>query len=183
MDAAFDVLIPEFGIEKRVHVDQMPIDVCRLFIYLFSHALLMDLNISQNHVYDEHSHTLQIYWSDRDVITWLAENSDDEHLKKVKENAEQHAVKMEVASRSVHDEKALFDEDDGDDDDEIVLGRDNAEVEEGEIESVQREISKARPTPEFEGLKTTPAGHKIQQVKDLMTVPVRISLDNRRISR
>lgn len=27
-DAAFDVIIPEFGIEKRVHVDQMPIEVC-----------------------------------------------------------------------------------------------------------------------------------------------------------
>ena len=30
LDAAFDVLVPEFGIEKRVHVDQMPIDVCLL---------------------------------------------------------------------------------------------------------------------------------------------------------
>ena len=127
----------------------------------------------QNHVYDEHSHILQIYWSGRDVLTWLAENSDDEHLKKVKENAEQHAVKMEVASRSIHDEKALFDEDDGDD--EIVLGRDNVEVEEEEVESVQREISKTKVTPEFEGLKTTPAGHKIQQIKELMTVPVRVS--------
>jgi hypothetical protein len=124
-------------------------------------------------VYDEHSHILQIYWSGRDVLTWLAENSDDEHLKKVKENAEQHAVKMEVASRSIHDEKALFDEDDGDD--EIVLGRDNVEVEEEEVESVQREISKTKVTPEFEGLKTTPAGHKIQQIKELMTVPVRVS--------
>ena len=28
LDAAFDVLVSEFGIEKRVHVDQMPIDVC-----------------------------------------------------------------------------------------------------------------------------------------------------------
>ena len=93
----------------------------------------------------------------------------------MKENAEQHAVKMEVASRSVHDERALFDEDDGDD--EIVLGHDTDEVAEEEIESVQRETSKARVTPEFEGLKTTPAGHKIQQVKELMTVPVRISLD------
>ncbi|KAI9508940.1 SSD1 protein [Russula earlei] len=155
LDAAFDVIIPEFSIEKRVHVDQMPID---------------------NHVYDEHSHTLQIYWSDRDVITWLAENSDDEHLKKVKENAEQHAVKMEVASRSVHDEKALFDEDDGDDDDEIILGRDN-KAEEEEIESAQREISKARVTPEFEGLKTTATGHKIQQIKELMTVPVIVTAD------
>jgi protein SSD1 len=32
LDAAFDVLVPEFGIEKRVHVDQMPIDVCVAFI-------------------------------------------------------------------------------------------------------------------------------------------------------
>jgi protein SSD1 len=36
LDAAFDVLVPEFGIEKRVHVDQMPIDVsvcvCCFFI-------------------------------------------------------------------------------------------------------------------------------------------------------
>lgn len=29
LDAAFDVLVPDFGIEKRVHVDQMPIDVGR----------------------------------------------------------------------------------------------------------------------------------------------------------
>ena len=28
LDSAFDVLVPEFGIEKRVHVDQMPIEVC-----------------------------------------------------------------------------------------------------------------------------------------------------------
>ncbi|KAG1761105.1 hypothetical protein EDD22DRAFT_986712 [Suillus occidentalis] len=103
IDAAFDVLVPEFGIEKRVHTDQMPIDI-------------------DSHVYDEHEHTLKIYWLNRDVLSWLAENSDDEHLKKVKQNAEAHAVKMEFASRSVHDEKALFHEDDADED-EIVLGR------------------------------------------------------------
>jgi protein SSD1 len=27
LEAAFDVLLPEFGVEKRVHVDQMPIEV------------------------------------------------------------------------------------------------------------------------------------------------------------
>lgn len=32
LDAAFDVLVPEFGIEKRVHVDQMPIDVRTPFL-------------------------------------------------------------------------------------------------------------------------------------------------------
>ncbi|KZT74372.1 RNB-domain-containing protein [Daedalea quercina L-15889] len=153
LDAAFDVLVPEFGIEKRVHVDQMPID---------------------NHVYDEHTHTLQIYWSNRDVITWLAENSDDEHLKNVKQNAEQHALKMEVASRSVHDEKALFDEDDGED--EIVLGRDEREKEDETI-SKQRQLSKRRIAPRFEGLRTTPSGHKIQEIKELQTVPVIVTAD------
>lgn len=154
LDAAFDVLVPEFGIEKRVHVDQMPID---------------------NHVYDEHTHTLQIYWSNRDVISWLAENSDDEHLKKVKQNAEQHALKMEVASRSVHDEKALFDEDDVDDD-EIVLGRDEAPLEKEET-SKQRLLSMAKVKPEFEGVRVTPSGHKIQDIRELMTVPVIVTAD------
>jgi len=154
LDAAFDVLVPEFGIEKRVHVDQMPID---------------------NHVYDEHSHTLQIYWSTRDVISWLAENSDDEHLKKVKQNAEQHALKMEVASRSVHDESALFDEDEVDDD-EIVLGRSDNVKEEPET-SRQRLQSIAKAKPEFEGLRTTASGHKIQDIRELMSVPVIVTAD------
>lgn len=152
LDAAFDVLVPEFGIEKRVHVDQMPID---------------------NHVYDEHTHTLQIYWSERDVITWLAENSDDEHLKKVKRNAEQHAARMEVASRSVHDEKALFDEDD--EEDEIVLGKDDSIHK--EETSTQRLRSAAKSSPEFEGLRSSASGHKIQDIKELMTVPVIVTAD------
>jgi protein SSD1 len=126
---------------------------------------------AQNHVHEEHSHTLQIYWSRRDVISWLAENSDDEHLKKVKQNAEQHALKMEVASRSVHDEQALFDEDDVEED-EIVLGRASDEVRKEPETSKQRLVSMAKLKPEFEGLRTTPTGHKIQDIRELMTVPV-----------
>jgi protein SSD1 len=155
LDAAFDVLVPEFGIEKRVHVDQMPID---------------------NHVHDEHSRTLQIYWSNRDVISWLAENSDDEHLRKVKQNAEQHALKMEVTSRSVQDEQALFDEDDAEED-EIVLGRSGLTAHAEPETSTQRLISLAKVKPEFEGLKTTPAGHKIQDIRELMAVPVIVTAD------
>ncbi|OBZ70401.1 DIS3-like exonuclease 2 [Grifola frondosa] len=153
LDAAFDVLVPEFAIEKRVHVDQMPID---------------------NHVYDEHSHTLQIYWSNRDVISWLAENSDDEHLKKVKQTAEQHAVKMEVASRSVHDEKALFDEDDTEED-EIVLGRSNDR--ERRPRPLNRGCLQGQSHAGIRGLKTLSAGHKIQEIRELMTVPVIVTAD------
>lgn len=105
------------------------------------------------------------------MINWLAENSDDEHLKKMKQNAEQHALKMEVASRSVNDEKALFDEDDDADDDEIVLER--TDNKDGKETSKQRLISQAKIKPEFEGLRVTSAGHKIQDIRELMTVPVR----------
>ena len=107
------------------------------------------------------------------MITWLAENSDDEHLKKVKQNAEQHAVKMEVASRSLNDEQALFDEDDQDD--EIVLGRpeENKVVPES---SRQRLLSRAKVQPVFEGLKTTSAGHKIQEIREMQSVPVSLSV-------
>ena len=105
---------------------------------------------------------LQIYWSGKDVITWLAENSDDEHLKKVKQNAEAHATKMEVASCSFHDEKALFNEDDAEDD-ENVLGRDSELVKEAET-SKQRLLSATKVEPVFEGLRTTATGHKIQDL-------------------
>ncbi|KAF8529132.1 SSD1 protein [Hysterangium stoloniferum] len=152
LDAAFDVLVPEFGIEKRVHVDQMPID---------------------NHVYDEHSHTLQIYWSERDVISWLAENSDDEHLRKVKQTAEQHALKMEVTSRSVQDESALFEEDE--DEDEVVIGR--TEKPETKETSKQRLLSQAKLKPEFEGLRATTTGHRIQEIRELQSVPVIVTAD------
>jgi hypothetical protein len=128
----------------------------------------------QNHVFDEHTRTLQIYWSNKDVIGWLADNSDDDHLKKVHRTAEQNAVKMEVVSGSVHDEKALFEEDD--DDDEIVIGRTNArespEAPPTVGTSTQRFLSMAKVEPVFEGLKTPAAGHKIQEIKELMSVPV-----------
>jgi protein SSD1 len=78
---------------------------------------------------------------------------------------------MEVSSRSVHDESALFDEDDNDD--EIVLGR--SQDDEKPETSKQRLLSQAKLKPEFEGLRTTPAGHKIQDIRELMTVPVRFS--------
>jgi protein SSD1 len=106
------------------------------------------------------------------VINWLAENSDDEHLRKVKQTAEQHALKMEVTSRSVHDESALFEEED-EEDDEVVIGR--TEKPEKKETSKQRLLSQATTKPEFEGLKTTSTGHRIQDIKELQSVPVRRS--------
>ena len=63
-----------------------------------------------------------------------------------------------------------MDEDDNEED-EIVLGRANPEPEELEM-SKQRLLSRQKLPPQFEGLKTLPSGHKIQEIRELMTVPV-----------
>lgn len=81
----------------------------------------------------------------------------------------------------MHDEKALFDEDEDDSEDEIVLGRASEKApEEVEISSKQRTLSRQKVPPQFEGLRTLPSGHKIQEIRELMTVPVRPSQDLRR---
>jgi len=151
LDAAFDVFVPDFGIEKRVHVDQMPIE---------------------NHVYDEHSHCLQIYWTTKDVISWLAETSgDDPHLQKMRRTAEMHArnqANMELTSRQPTDESALFEEPE---DDEPVDSGANENV-----ESHQHALSRKKEIPPFEGLKDT-GGHKIQEIKESMLVPVIVTAD------
>ncbi|PLW38149.1 hypothetical protein PCASD_09490 [Puccinia coronata f. sp. avenae] len=74
-DEAFDVAVPDFGIEKRVHVDQMPID---------------------NHVHDEHANTLKLYWKQGvNVIAYLSEHSTDAHLNSIRHHTERHAKLME----------------------------------------------------------------------------------------
>ena len=121
----------------------------------------------QNHVCGEHTRTLQTYWSDMDVIGWLAENNNDGLLKKVKRTAEQHAAKKEVASWSVLDEKASFDEGD--------------KMEEGEVSSQACQqkccqISAPKAPPKFESLGTPAAGHYVQDTRELTAVPVSNSL-------
>lgn len=76
---------------------------------------------------------------------------------------------MEVTSRSVNDESALFD-DDGDDE-QIVVNRTSHTQSEKET-SKQRLQSIAKQKPQFEGLRTTSSGHRIQEVREVMSVPV-----------
>ena len=156
LDAAFDVIVPKFGIEKRVHVDQMPIE---------------------NHTYDEQSKALSIYWKENvDVISWLAENSDDVHVKKLQEVAQQHQM-MEMTSQSQTDEAALFADDDDEDDESstaAIIRQHNVEAAQG---SQQREKSLHKAPLKFDGLQNTGAGHKVQKIKELMQVPVIVTSD------
>ncbi|KAN0065070.1 Translational repressor [Thecaphora frezii] len=157
LDAAFDVVVPEFGVEKRVHVDQMPIE---------------------HHTYEVETNALSIYWKkDVDVISWLAENSDDVHVKKLQEVARQHAA-MEMTSQSQADEAALFDDDDEDGDGGVLaMQRFMASAEEVKG-SQQRAKSFNKPNLTFEGLSVLPTGHhRIQSIRELQQIPVIITSD------
>ena len=65
---------------------------------------------------------------------------------------------------------------DDNDDDEIVLGRSTDQSDDVGT-STQRHLSKQKLPPTFEGLKTLPSGHKIQEIRELMTVPVIVTAD------
>ncbi|WVO21500.1 uncharacterized protein IAS62_002809 [Cryptococcus decagattii] len=111
LETAFDVIIPEFGVEKRVHVDKMPVETA---------------------VYDEHRDILSLYWTTKDVISHLADTTEDRHLLKIKS--------LGVVSKQY--------------------------------------AKSANPSPlKFEGLRSVDGGHKVQDIKELMTLPVIITSD------
>lgn len=175
LDAAFDIVVPEFGIEKRVHMDQIPI---------------------QHHTYDEESQTLDVYWRPGvDTITWQADNSDDPHIKalhkRAMQDAEARAGAVESRSRA-DDEAALFDDADGSDDQSGSLAEAKRRLISGEDarESVQRTRSRNYKQSDliFQGIAGGDGGgssssndgnnggpHKIQSFKVLQTVPVVVS--------
>lgn len=127
---------------------------------------------SQNHVHDERSNSLQLYWKKGvDVIKFLAENSGDPHLQRVKETAEQHARLMESSTQSTQAESALFEDDDEQEEGQVP------EVAPTTSKSAQQLKSSKRAAPVFEAIEETSAGHCIQTIKELQTIPVIISSD------
>ncbi|KAK4051726.1 Translational repressor [Microbotryomycetes sp. JL221] len=149
LDQAFDVLVSEFGIEKRVHVDQMP---------------------TETTVHDEDNNTLAIYWKkDVDVLGWLAESQNDAHLQSIKAQFEQRRDQKKqdktqgdggLTSVDTEAESALFKDDDHD---SFKLSK-------------QRERSTSTAPLKFEKLEQRD-GHSIQHVKELQTVPVIVTAD------
>ncbi|KAI7950178.1 hypothetical protein MJO28_008999 [Puccinia striiformis f. sp. tritici] len=169
LDEAFDVAVPDFGIEKRVHVDQMPLD---------------------NHVHDEHANTLKLYWKQGvDVVSHLSQNSTDAHWHSIRNHAQRQAKLIETSSGSVQEENALFE----DDEDDVVQhpmkgGSGNSgELTEREKKSAQRlksaEMARAKGklNLDWEGVEKIEAApgvtHCVQTIKELQTVPVIITAD------
>ncbi|ORY21371.1 hypothetical protein BCR39DRAFT_64105 [Naematelia encephala] len=127
LDAAFDVVIPEFGIEKRVHVDKMPVE---------------------NAVHDEHRDILSLYWTTQDVLSYLAETTDEPHLLKIQELDEQRKGSSTEATARPDDTGV----------------------------STQYAKSAEGVKPTFDGLRTQ-GGHRVQDVREMMSVPVIVTAD------
>ncbi|BGP09894.1 Translational repressor [Rhodotorula toruloides] len=149
LDQAFDVLVSEFGVEKRVHVDQMPVE---------------------STVYDERENSLQIFWKKGvDVLAWLAESNQDEHLKRLRAHAHHHSKMMEADSGKGEAESRLFDDDEDEEEGEIKQER-------RVLETEQHRKSRDRTPLKFQNLNTE-HGHCAQTVKTLDVVPVIVSAD------
>lgn len=132
-DQAFDVVISEFSLEKRVHLDKLPLD---------------------NSVFDEHTNVLSLYWKSQDVLSFLTQSADDEHLLKIKQHTDSRA--SGASTTRTTDTSALFDD--------------------GNLSSqVQKSTSRAQH--KFEGLRKTEAGHRIQDIKEFSSIPVIVTAD------
>ncbi|TIA87337.1 hypothetical protein E3P99_03241 [Wallemia hederae] len=153
LDRAFDVLVNDMGIEKRVHVDQIPVD---------------------DHKYNDEAKTLDLHWKKGvDVISWLADNSSDGHLKRIQEAASKHAP-SHMTSRSTQDEQALFDDDDESDEEDTQ--HDNELNDDKVIETVQHTKSQRSYEPKYENIRVE-GGKYIQTIKERMTVDIIVTAD------
>lgn len=148
LDASFDVVVPDFGIEKRVHLDQLPL---------------------LNYLHDERTNTLQLYWEENhDSVKALATATSDPYLQRIKAQSERHASQMGTSSKDVSAEQALFE----DDEEEGQVNEVNNKTSSLQVQkSLKREpVSKA-------GCEKTAAGQCCQTIKELSEVTVVVLAD------
>ncbi|GAA5906681.1 mRNA-binding translational repressor SSD1 [Sporobolomyces salmoneus] len=159
LDQAYDVLVPEFGqLEKRLRIADLP---------------------TESFMYDEHTNSLTIYWKKGvDVLSYLVENNQDDHLARLHSQVQHHAKMMESETTQTDAEKGLFEDDDNE---EEQGERDDsadafAKAARKSVETQQHIKSRERAPLKFDGLSTKD-GHACQVISELHEVPVIISAD------
>lgn len=97
MDSSFDVLLPEFGVEKRVHLDQLPLHKAE---------------------FDSKTRKLELFWMKGvDSATWIPADQQGKstpgHLRGVSVMEEQMLQQkmIEISSLTIEDEDTLFNTD------------------------------------------------------------------------
>ena len=193
LDQAYDVLVPEFGqLEKRLRIADLPTEVSSIFTSLMKRMLTPLLSLVQSFMYDEHTNSLTIYWKKGvDVLSYLVENNQDDHLARLHSQVQHHAKMMESSSKQADAEKGLFDDEDEQDD--SAQGFSDAEKKSASTEqhlksrdvscywliyacsSTDRWLRIQRAPLKFDGLSTKD-GHACQTISELHEVPVIISV-------
>lgn len=121
----------------------------------------------QNAVYDEHANSLALYWKKgENVLHWLADNQNDAHLQRVRQQA------VHATTGAAQAESHLFE----DDDDDESSGAPHPALDAIKT-SEQHHKSQDKSELKFEAVETTPAGHRVQTVRELQSVPVCITAD------
>lgn len=101
--------------------------------------------------------TFRLYWTKQDTISYLAQDSDDPHIKKIKSLSDRRATGT-LTTQST-DTDALFSS--------ATTSADSSKQYAKSANEVQIE---------YQGLRSS-GGHKIQDIKELMSVPVIITSD------
>lgn len=101
-------------------------------------------------MYDEHTNSLTIYWKKGvDVLSYLVENNQDDHLARLHTQVQHHAKMMETQTTQTDDEKGLFEDDDEDEEEQDDSAAAFAKAERKAVETQQhiksREVSSHLP--------------------------------------
>ena len=126
-----------------------------------------------NHVHDAHSNTLSLYWKQGvDVLTWLAETSGEPHQLFMRRIADHHAALQSGAEPAAAS------------DDPLLAGLPKAlPTTAASASSSQHAKSLSRSEPKFNETTTTKAGHRVQVIRELQTIPVICAADTTKVRR
>ena len=149
-ESAFDVLIPEYGFEKRVHCDQLPLKKAE---------------------FDKNKRLLELYWEKG--VTSATFLPEDERPKagngrgmgasnvarqsaaaRAKETADAHRRQPETGTMSTDDVDALFDDDDDDTVSELTEQTDGVSL------NADRNTQSLPPSPKRNGISSSSGPHR-----------------------
>ena len=127
-----------------------------------------------NHVHDAHSNTLSLYWKQGvDVLAWLAETSGEPHQLFMRRIADHHAALQSGTEPAASPS-----------DDPLLAGLPKAlPTKAASASSSQHAKSLSRSEPKFNETSTTKAGHRVQVIRELQTIPVICAADTTKVRR
>lgn len=176
MDSSFDVLLPEFGVEKRVHLDQLPLHKAE---------------------FNSKTRKLELFWMKGvDSATWIPADQQGKgtpgHMRGVSVKQEQLIEQklMEISSLTIEDEDALFEADESADAPNVTSKSVPSSPAKRPIASDARHASstavptlsdiassKDKPAFTFENIDRRANGDVVQVITELARVPVVLQAD------